>query len=319
MATNVKQVLDIFAREKISCLQDRQSQRQGLGLFGRDEITSQKWLVDSDRYQISLLGRRYLSLWPLGSDRDQIYQLGRRSILYRVGSVREGLDLIAREENSSLQGHQVQIVTKSLGKGGYISSLRLVESYRDQIFSQEKDIFFQGHQGQIGTRYLRQGEYFCLQGQQSQISSQERRSLVSSVNRVRQGLDPFARDEISTFQGPQVRQGIYLFAREVISPLQGQQSQIRTISFSIGRRYLVSRAGRFIQGLDIVVREEISSLGPARSDRGQIFALGRKILLSMAARSLRQGRHFSFISRACRVRQGLHIFVWEENSSLKDL
>ena len=206
--------------------------------------------------------------------------LGRRYLLYWAGRVRKGLDIFAREEICFFQGYQAQIGTRSLRQGGYLLSLEPKESDRDTIsllgrrallsmairliqgldlFTREKILFLQVQKIQIDTRYLCfGGDLFSLlqtrsllQSDRHQISLLGRRYFLSRAPTVRQGLDLFTREEISSFQDQQIHietgsicQRGNLFA---LGPLVSERDQIS----SLGRSSLVSRTSRFRQGLDI--------------------------------------------------------------------
>ena len=156
---------------------------------------------------------------------------------------RQGLDLFARDEISSLLGYQAQIATGSIRKGEYIFSQGLVDS----------------------DRY--------------QLSSLGRISLISRVGRVRQGLDVFAREQISSLEGKRVGQVLDFFAMKYISYFQ---------------RFILFWDTRVGQGLDLFAWQEIFSpkgrqsqigtsslhqggdllsLRPEQSDRDQITLL----------------------------------------------
>ena len=104
----VRQGLDNFARVKICSIQGRQSQ------IGTRNLCQCGYMFFQE-CQVKIGTRSFrqeedsLPLGPVNSNRDQISYLGMRSLFYQAGRDRQGLDLFARFEISSLQGHQGQM------------------------------------------------------------------------------------------------------------------------------------------------------------------------------------------------------------------
>ena len=191
LCRRVRQGLDIVAREKISCVQCQQSQ-----------IGTRSLCQGRDLYFLGPLGQignisfrqggNISSLGPVESDKDYIffyrekisclkgrqihigtrYRCQGRDIISRVGKVRQGLDLCAREENSSLYGRKIS----SLGRTFFFC--------------------LQGMQSKIGTTYLcLGGEFFSKRPVQSdsyQISLLKSNNHISTATREKIHAFPFS-------------------------------------------------------------------------------------------------------------------------------
>ena len=161
----VRQGLDNFARVKICSIQGRQSQ------IGTRNLCQCGYMFFQE-CQVKIGTRSFrqeedsLPLGPVNSNIDQISYLGMRSLFYQAGRDRQGLDLFARFEISSLQGHQGQM------------GINLFD-------------VFQEFQVEIGTRFLHQGEDFLslwpVDSDRDKIYLSGRRSLHHKASRVREG------------------------------------------------------------------------------------------------------------------------------------
>ena len=266
----------IFSLWRISLKSGAGRDRQGPDLFARDDVSSLQGRQSQLGTRSLCQGGDLFSLWRLGSYKDQISSLGKRSryLFFWDTRVGQGLDIFAGEEIFSSKGRQSQIGTSLLHQGGELFSLGLLGSDRDlDLIAREKTSCLQGGKIHKVTRYLGLSRnLFSLgpvESDRDSISSLGRRNLLSMTSRVIEGLDHFARQKISYLQVRQIQMGTRCIRQRVDFIIRGKMhgSDWYWI-FSLLRIYLISRASRVRQGLDLFATEDISSLQGWQSHLG---------------------------------------------------
>ena len=155
------------------------------------------------------LGGEFFSIRPVESYRDQISLLERRNILSMATSekiyafpfsslcrrVRQGLDIVAREKISCVQCQQSQIGTRSLCQGRDLYFQGPLRSDREYIFSIGRSLLSRASRVRQGLYLFSMKDFFL-----SMASLLRMRYILYRNGIIRQGLDYFAKDEISSLQ-----------------------------------------------------------------------------------------------------------------------